>query len=88
MEKLENVVDIKENNKTLTTTENIEVEEEGDSKTKKYSLVELEDLLSQGKIPPGIKEYNDLPDDNPVGSENKIKKVKKVVLLYNFSHGN
>jgi hypothetical protein len=60
---------------------NNEIEEEPENTTQKYSLAELEDLLTQGKVPPGIKEYNDNPPEHEqVQSESKIERAKKVIL--------
>ncbi len=43
-----------------------------------YSFLDIEEFLKSGKIPPGIKEYNDLPAFEPSQpSESKVAKTKK-----------
>jgi hypothetical protein len=55
---------------------------------KKITLAGLEEMLKEGKIPPGIMEYDDMPSENEQKqSENKIDKLKKVRIV-NLALGN
>lgn len=46
--------------------------------TKTYSLVEIEDFLKNNKVPPGIKEYDDMPEIGTVEiTKSTIEKIKK-----------
>jgi hypothetical protein len=52
-----------------------------DNNSDKISLAELEDMLKEGKTPPGIKEYDDVPPEyEQISSESKISKIKKVIF--------
>ena len=43
-----------------------------------YSFLDIEEFLKSGKVPPGIKEYDDLPAIEPSQpSESKVVKAKK-----------
>jgi hypothetical protein len=60
---------------------------ENECETQKYSLAELEDMLKNDIKPNGIKEYDDMPLEDPQApSDNKIEKPKKVNFIY-FSLG-
>jgi hypothetical protein len=60
---------------------------ENEFETQKYSLAELEEMLKNDIKPPGIKEYNDMPLEEPQApSDSKIEKPKKVYFI-NSSHG-
>lgn len=58
----------------------VEQENEGGTEEdtdKNFSLFELEKMISEGKKPPGIKVYDDLPKEGVKPSESQMKKPKK-----------
>ena len=45
----------------------------------KFSLAELEEMLTKDIKPPGILEYDDMPPEHEqTASESKVEKIKKV----------
>jgi hypothetical protein len=49
-----------------------------DQQLESYTLADIEDYLTKGITPPGIKVYNDLPSSDYVQpTESKIEKIKK-----------
>ncbi len=70
-ENLESVI-IEIDNNSSGKTHNVE------EPVQTYSFLDIEEFLKNDKIPPGIKEYDDLPGLDPVkASESKIEKQKK-----------
>jgi len=59
--------------------QNFSKTEENSSETlQSYSILDIEEFLKNGKIPPGIKEYDDLPSlESSKPSESHISKCKK-----------
>jgi len=62
---------------TTTSIKNNENVEQGEEK--RLTLTEIEYYLENNIIPPGVKEYNDLPPDyKQEPSKSNISKMKKV----------
>ncbi len=67
-----------ESNDSEKIIEQIKDDETEKDTTKIYSLVEIEDFLKNNKVPPGIKEYDDMPEIGSVEiTKSTIEKIKK-----------
>jgi hypothetical protein len=67
-----------ESTESLQSTEIKLIPQDDIDRTIKLSLVEIEEFLRSNKIPPGIKQYDDIPSlENQLPSSSTIEKLKK-----------
>ena len=63
----------------MESTSSINLNKKEENNQQKYGLMELEEMLKNNIIPPGIVEYDDMPPEIALeASESKINKIKKV----------